>query len=541
MQIGNLFGSYERNMTENVRMENIKTETMAKLYADISGLKEGSVFNGQIMDISGEKVMVLLDNQMKLSARMQGDVPLTVGDQLLFTVKENNQSQILIKPVFESLHSAKTQVLNQALDMAGLSATEKNFQVAKELMDAGMPLDRGSLTKVLSQSMKFPETEPKTLVALNKMNLPITEETITQYERYVALDHQLSSDLDNLIKDITNFPKYMPEQTTGEQTVTMLKEMLSVFDESFQAESEQSIVSTSIENAEEPTMEGPRIFENEVVLKELSTKLELDNTDTSNLLKQLFTLKLPDENVAQIVKDSKTPIEFVDKVLSQIPKEVLGSNDIKEFIHSEPFQKLIHQIIQKSWSIEPQKMESPKEIDEMYERIQRQSERLQHVISQNGGETKDFQQSFQNMRQNMSFMEQLNEQMIYAQIPLKLSNQNTNSELYVYADKRKLMEKKDGISVMLHLDMEHLGQTDIKVTLTGKNVHARFYIGDGESVELLNNHMNELSKQLKVRGFDLTNEVVQRNPSESTNKVVEEIIDENAEKSIKRFTFDART
>ena len=88
----------------------------------------------------------------------------------------------------------------------------------------------------------------------------------------------------------------------------------------------------------------------------------------------------------------------------------------------------------------------------------------------------------------MSFMEQLNHQMIYAQMPLRLSNQNANSELYVYADKRKLMQKKDGVSVMLHLDMDHLGQTDVKIDLKGSHVNARFYFNDEESVNLVSGH-----------------------------------------------------
>ena len=93
---------------------------------------------------------------------------------------------------------------------------------------------------------------------------------------------------------------------------------------------------------------------------------------------------------------------------------------------------------------------------------------------------------------------------------------------------------------MLHLDMDHLGQTDVKITLTGSNVHARFYLNDQESVDIVTNNMNDLAKQLGLRGFSLTDEVLKRSKEESINKVIDEIIDENAEKSIKRYTFDAR-
>ena len=94
---------------------------------------------------------------------------------------------------------------------------------------------------------------------------------------------------------------------------------------------------------------------------------------------------------------------------------------------------------------------------------------------------------------------------------------------------------------MLHLDMDNLGMTDIKVTLTGTNVNARFYLNDQQSVDIVAENMNQLENRLLERGFSLSNEVVKRQPQESINKVVDEIIDENAERSIKRYTFDMRT
>ncbi|MBR1866769.1 MAG: flagellar hook-length control protein FliK, partial [Lachnospiraceae bacterium] len=224
--------------------------------------------------------------------------------------------------------------------------------------------------------------------------------------------------------------------------------------------------------------------------------------------------------------------------LSSSPEQ---NEAIRNVLESNEFKKMFSDVVKKHWALDPKEMKDPKEIDELYNKIAKQSKTFENVIGSKGGDTSGSGQNFQNMRQNMQFMEQLNQQMIYAQMPLKLSNQNANSELFVYADKRKLMEKKDGISVMLHLDMDHLGMTDIKVTLTGTNVNARFYLNDQESVDIVADNMVQLAKQLSDRGFSLTNEVVKRTPQESINRVVDEILDENAERSIKRYTFDART
>ena len=220
MNIGqNILGSYDTNIqNRNLPSEHVKgTEQISASdsIANITGLKEGAVFKGEILDIEGDRVTMALENNAQLQARLQADVELGIGDILLFTVKENTSNQIMINPMFDSLYSAQTQVLEKALDMAGLSPTEKNFSAAKELMEAGMPVDKSSIVKLLSQSMKFEGTSMQTLVSLNKMNIPVTEANIAQYERYQNYSHQLLGDMEQTADDMASFVKAFPEGTSG--------------------------------------------------------------------------------------------------------------------------------------------------------------------------------------------------------------------------------------------------------------------------------------------------------------------------------------
>ncbi len=599
MQIGNFYSSYDNHIQDNTTFEGTNAAGQSKSInasGDISNLKEGSVFRGEILEIMDDRVTIKLQNQLKLLARLQGDVQLGIGDQMLFSVKENNASQILIKPMFDSLYSAETQVLEKALDMASLSPTEKNFLIAKKLMEAGQPLDRGSITHLLSQSMKFPETSIDTLVSLNKMNIPVTAETIAQYQRYEGFQHQLSTDIGQTVDSMVNFGELFPENVGGSTLLSFAEDIISTFVKdmpktdalnqqtvpteimdsenmdikntdsentanirqeilnpsdtagravvgqllSGKVEAEQPVLSSS--NPEAPVSGEPVDFQqNDQIVKDFSNLSGFTESESTNFLNAIQKTGVSQETITNIIKNSDTPEQALQHLIQAVSENAVEDTVLMQLLDSHEFKKLFGNMIHKSWSLNPKDMKDPKEIDDMYERIQKQSNAFEHALASKGGDAKGFQQSFQNMRQNLSFMEQINHQMIYAQMPLKLSNQNANSELYVYADKRKLMEKKDGISVMLHLDMDHLGHTDIKVTLTGSNVHARFYLNDEESVELVSKHIPELAKQLGLRGFSLTDEVVKRKAEESINKVIDEIIDENAERSIKRYTFDART
>lgn len=646
MHIGErLFGGYDTHLQENVKSENVKgTEQISQTQpsADISALREGAVFNGEILDIVGEKVTIALENQANLSARLQGDVSLGVGDQLLFAVKENNASQILIKPLFDSLYSAQTQVLEKALDAAGLSPTEKNFTAAKELMEAGMPVDKAGLVRILSQSMKYPEASMQTLVSLNKMNIPVTEANIAQYERYQSYSHQLSGDIGQAADSMASFAEAFPAGTQASVLLSTAGEILDMFmqdipapnaegemtgeaaaagneniggqaventDISGQAVENEDIgeqaagktetvaseensneqaakltadtgekaVGEEIQNADRQSVkisaqetagqpEGTVVkpagrqtdaaaIDNEQGLKTseqketvgnqqlagFAEKAGLSREEAANLTNILQKAGLSREDIADIQRQADSPEQILKDITQALAGANAGDAAVRELLQSGEFKKMFSDMVKKSWALNPKEMKDPKEIDDLYDRIMKQSKGFEDAVAAKGGDAKGFHQNFQNMRQNMQFMEQLNNQMIYAQMPLKLSNQNANSELYVYADKRKLMEKKDGISVMLHLDMDHLGMTDIKVTLTGSNVNARFYLNDQQSVDIVANNMGQLAKQLADRGFSLTNEVVKRQAQESINKVIDEIVDENAERSIKRYTFDART
>jgi flagellar hook-length control protein FliK len=337
----------------------------------------------------------------------------------------------------------------------------------------------------------------------------------------------------------------IPEQNVSaqgvlEQSVTgqsPLEDALSDKNVKDDGSTEQTIkTDLPVENKENEAVQN----ENRLIDSGLEKKFGVDKEVLSNLEHQLQNAGFSSEETRNMLESAKSPVDLLKQITQGLQENGADTGAVHTVITSDEFKKLLSDVVKNSWTMNPNSMKDPKEIDELYDKITKQSKAFENAIASKGGDTQQFNQNSQNMRQNMNFMEQLNNQMIYAQLPLKLSNQNVNSELYVYADKRKLLEKKDGISVMLHLDMDHLGMTDIKVTLTGSNVNARFYLNDQQSVDIVADNMEELADQLKERGFTLTDEVVKRQPQASINQVVDEIIDENAEKSIKRYTFDVK-
>ena len=99
-------------------------------------------------------------------------------------------------------------------------------------------------------------------------------------------------------------------------------------------------------------------------------------------------------------------------------------------------------------------------------------------------------------------MNQINQAYTYIQVPLKMAGQSASGELYVYTNKKSLMEKDKELSAFLHLDLDNLGSTDVSVKLLGKNVTTNFYLEKDEAFDLIANNLTILERRLNAKGYN---------------------------------------
>jgi flagellar hook-length control protein FliK len=142
------------------------------------------------------------------------------------------------------------------------------------------------------------------------------------------------------------------------------------------------------------------------------------------------------------------------------------------------------------------------------------------------------------MRENIDFMKTLNDFFPYVQLPIKLKDSNIHSDLYVYTKKNELKNHPDNISVLLHLDMEHLGPLDIHLALANKHISSKFYVSDLESQQLIESHVIQLQTALIAKGYSLTYETLER--KRDIDIVDDFIAQDSPSTSLKRYTFDIR-
>lgn len=562
----------------------------------ISTAKEGQSFNGQILDITNDQVKILLDNNQTLNARMAEAVNLNIGDSLSFLIKENNGSNVFIKPFSQDANLMKDSAIFNVLEQNNLSPSEKNYQIAESLMNNSMPVDKGSMQKIMQQSYKYPDASIDTLVNLNKLGLPVNETSISQYNDYISNSHQLTKDISNINSSILEFStevinnmgaasgkglsgdtimQMLDFNDTLLQTLSDAEDMANISAASGDITDGAGIINQNAEaasngenqaviadnpsaateinqreqNPAEQLSAADRLLSKGVDVKASSENLGIDKETLSGVYEGLSKLGVSDETLKNIANESKTPLQLLNNINKAVSESVKNNpesfnlNEIKQFFTSEEYNKVLSGGINKKFTLDTKDMKNPSEIDDLYKSMYEKTDKLMKAFSENSGNAgKNLSENARGMQERIDFMQTLNNMYSYAQIPFRNDGSDANSELFVYMNKKKMNEAKDNISALLHLDMKFLGPTDVHVSLHGNNVHTRFYVEDEQSAKIIDEHMTMLEKAIKETGHTLTNEVITREPALALpeNMVVNEMFGNELEKSVKRYSFDVR-
>lgn len=260
--------------------------------------------------------------------------------------------------------------------------------------------------------------------------------------------------------------------------------------------------------------------------------------DIQKLSAQL--MKLPDLSQEQI-NGNLSAKEFL-----QVLSEVFHSTDpvsrqiLKELVSSKEYRNIVRSVMEDQWLLKPEELKSEHKINELYERLDRQLAQMEKVLKNFHQSSPQLTDTASNVRNNIQFMNQLNHTCAYMQIPLKLSGQNAHSDLYVYTGGRKHHDADEELTAFLHLDLEHLGSTDVSVKLHKKQVTTNFYLADDASYQLILDHMDILEERLEQKGYQVKISVTTQ---EEKMNFVEDMLKQKTPSAggmVHRYSFDVR-
>lgn len=563
----------------------------------------GQVLGGEVLDVKNGEVTLRLDNNATLTANLDKNMELTVGQKLMFQVTSNGDKTEL-HPLYTNL--SNNTMANTALSQAGLSPTAANLAMVSSMLDEGMPVNRQALLGMARVLDANPVTDPATLVELTKLGLPVNELNIGQYENYKNFEHQIINDAQGLSTGLSELLGTAGEgegiiQTGNEFILTdqlqLSSDILSLVDSGdrdwsailnnpqitgtaaqsveiaangpldpmIEVQQNQAVevedvwaVSLNPDSDAEPEMQASVNMGESTVNQDAGTTLgggqmqDGQNQLMQGLVDDLSKLGMPAEELKNIADGTMSVRDLIDFVRTMINNNhgdnKLSSTQMEsltKILNNPDFKQLVGNQLLNQMMLDPEDIAKEGRIEELYKRLAEQSQRAIEILKDAGQSGTEVFKNAQNINDNVNFMNQLNQMMSYVQLPVRMTQENAHGELYVYTKKKQLADKDGNVSAFLHLDMENLGPMDVYVAMQKNKVNTNFYLADEEVLDLIMSHIDILDARLQKRGYNMSTSVTIKSKDEPKKTVVGEMLKEQSSGVVtgpiaSKLTFDIR-
>lgn len=540
-------------------------------------VREGQQLRGEVINRTATDVTIRLSGGQTLQARLDVSVPLSIGQFASFEVTHADPALISLRILQDEAAFAQNALIQKALTAAELPVTTRNAELVNTLLQHNLPISKESIQSLMRQSNTYPNADIHTLALMTQHKIPVTQATLTQFEAYQNYEHRILPQLANLahslselaaspdpaLSDLTRLLQrfFTPSENAGETNTPTL----SASPEALPQAQTQTVISSSFQQSLSPAVTDSTVLQTlpqtvaEDTLPQSLPQAVADDTALSTLTNAATTDILPQNPSQPVIKDTLSqPLpsagtnDALQKTLEPLPvtesaplqPQVAFATEMQPPVAlSEEFT---HPLLAR-WTLSPKELESPDKVKEFYQQLREDLLELRSALRFAQGKEpadstldrllSDTASATGQLQDNLEFMNMLNRIFPYMQLPIRFSDKTAHGELYVYTKKEKLRSESGSISVLLHLDMEALGPTDIYLSLAGNQLTSRFYLNEPSLEELFAGHLPELKETLTEKGFNVNFELVARKQEEDP---VREFLNSHDDSGLSRFTFDCR-
>ncbi|MCR5719138.1 MAG: flagellar hook-length control protein FliK [Lachnospiraceae bacterium] len=567
----------------------------------IKSLTPGQTFQGEVLNADENKALIKLVNDMVIDAKIASNVAIEAGKLMTFQVKNNGRS-LSLTPLF--VNTSNDATIMKALDMAGIEPDESALRMVEEMMNKGMSIDKKSLLSTYKEVINNRNVPPENVVDLKSLGLYVNEDNLKSLEAFKNLTHKINMGNNEISNGIVNeIAESLSNGNTGEAAalfkdmslfiasntgggvnvpvdVNNLKEVLGFINdkiagsgETVMAAGEGSVgdIKAQINNlySELKSLIGDGEF-NETAGKAFGSSENTtegfggndgnslngnalngnglkDNTFAHDVLRDNNSDSVLN-NMADNAKNSAGNKALYEKTLDTVNKAIdlfLKTNDseaVRDILSNKDVLKVFKELLMDERSIPAEDVKDKENIKKFYEDITKQLKDISDILTKNNRTDSPVFTAVENMSRNLDFLNQINHMFSYVQLPLKMNDSYSEGELYVFTDKKSLAAFDGRLSALLHLDMEHLGNVDVYVTLENEKVSTNFYLADDSTLDLINDHIGILNERLANKGYDLSVDLSVKDITESDNSGIKPVLN-SIEKSvpIQMRAFDVRT
>ena len=540
MQISNLVSQYNNSVANGEPMTGAKG--VEKLVSSLNEMSKGMIFEGTVSSVRGNQVKLALSNGQQILARLAGKFSFEQGQSVFFQVKNNDGGTIEIKPYTVDGEGANLTLMD-ALKAAGLSVDGINLSMVNKMMEEHMPIDKTSLNQMYQLVQDNKDINVTTLVELKRLGIEINQVNAAQFENYANDKQAITIAMDSLIDELPN--ALSAEDLSMYKLVTQARDILNIVTEGLPEEAFISSEASDMsqyeaiirDNQSAPVVKKhfniAELFESlnsvsgesqdihttqkinnapatdTILLQENETKSNtigflLSDKQIEELNEQVRKL-LPDlqENNISLYSEDSSVVGILNDIKSMLENTPANADTLRHLFSGEAFKLMLKEALEQQWMIKPGDLEkNPKKLDGLYDKIEKQIINMENILKTSGVVNPKAEALADNIRGNIEFMNQINEAYTYVQVPLKMNEKNASGQLYVYTNKKSMSNPDKELSAFLHLDLEHLGGTDVSIKMLHRKVTTNFYLDSDESYAMVKQFLPVLEKRLQDKGYN---------------------------------------
>ena len=529
---------------------------------------KGEIVKGEVTDLRSNEVTIRLNDGQTLHAKLNTAMELSIGQKADFFVQETNDVLITLKLLSDGDTSFTESAIDKALEASGLPKSVHAVSIVRSLLTAGLPANKEMIQKMMQYSASNKDVELSTLTTLLKHNLPVTKENATQLQAYRNFEHRLLGQAVTLTTALTEafqfdtvpssfteglLTHFFAESSASAEGLPSFgqpsasAEGLPSFGQPFAGEAvssglqypsfpEQPTEPSSVQSVSVASVNTNQALSEEFCpLKSFLTDKEYQKLESI-----LDSPALEGTEFFELKQDLTNGTLTANKLFSAISTVKGHSEKITSLFKEEPFlSSLLGKTLLNRFVLTPEELTKDNAIEDFYTHAMKDLAKLTELSSgqDSSAAMKTVADTASKMQENIQFMNSLNHIFPYVQLPLRLTEQLTHGELYVYTKKKDLSAKNREVSILLHLDMDALGPTDIHITLLQKNVTAKFYLNEPDACELITGQLPTFADALQKKGYTLNASVTKRTKEPD---IVNDFMDSGEAVPMKRFIFDIR-
>ena len=423
-------------------------------------LREGQTLRGVISDIHGNDITLSMEDGSSFTGQLPDANQYSIGQKAAFLITGLENNTIYMKATTGAYLLNMEDTIAQALEEALLPRSPRNLDVVRSLLSNNQSISRENIMASIQLCAQYPEADVHSVITMKCLGLPMTNESVLQFENYQNQTHQLLYKMDTLTDSIGDMLHAIGSQVpalakeTASALLDLALEGVTVPEQTGEAatvsaeeNSEAPIPETGEEAADttdnpvQNSSDGTAGAETSTpfsrvknLINNLTESVGTKNTpepETPAFSKEEVGAYLPEEERAavheqlrdlpfseaakkQLADGTLSVSRFLTEIKQMLPN--LTDGQAGKLISSDAFRKLVKGQFLSNWTISPKQLKEPGALTETYEKMAKEWETLSHFSQTVLGKDvfSKLSSSASDMTENLNFMKTLNDISLYS-------------------------------------------------------------------------------------------------------------------------------